>query len=321
MSDSVRGEGSSEQRHPDENVPVFIVGVTRSGTTLFQNILNRHQRLSIYSESHFIRFVCPHSPHARVEVEDLDEVLNRVRHLEREGVSRDVIRDRFSSSGGSARDLFDAILRLRMEKRGKRRMGEKTPSHFWFIDTLMQWYPHAKIVFMMRDPRDAHASFKKSRSAQGNKKVDRAAIGRALYWNQGAKALVDGLRQYPGQVFKVEFEQLVQEPGMVVRSVCDFLGESYDDRMIDVTSTNSSFEATKSKPGFRREVLNRKVGLGRVELFLLELICSRRMIENGYTPLKMPSRLISILDSLGFYERVESMHTAIRNLRSGYPRA
>jgi hypothetical protein len=44
-------EGSAAMR----NETVFIVGCARTGSTLLRQILNRHERLCLASETHFLR--------------------------------------------------------------------------------------------------------------------------------------------------------------------------------------------------------------------------------------------------------------------------
>jgi hypothetical protein len=47
------------------------------------------------------------------------------------------------------KDVFSAVLNRYAEIRGKKRRGEKTPTHCFFMDTLLTWYPSPKIVYLV----------------------------------------------------------------------------------------------------------------------------------------------------------------------------
>ena len=55
-------------------------------------------------------------------------------------------------------ELFATILQLYGQKSGAVRWGEKTPGHYRFVSTLLDWYPDCHILFVMRDPRAIVAS-------------------------------------------------------------------------------------------------------------------------------------------------------------------
>lgn len=54
--------------------------------------------------------------------------------------------------------IFASILQTYAEAHGKARCGEKTPRHYLYIDTLLEWFPRATVVFVVRDPRAVAAS-------------------------------------------------------------------------------------------------------------------------------------------------------------------
>ena len=131
-----------------------------------------------------------------------------------------------------------------MEKTNKSRFGEKTPSNFWYLDVMLAWYPQAKVIFIVRDPRDVHGSYKNHWLDQKEVIIKRRVAGRALYWNYGIQTLNKAVRKFPGQVMKVFFHTLIQDPAAAVQSVCDFIGEAYHENIIALTNTNTSFDQT-----------------------------------------------------------------------------
>lgn len=284
-------------------------------------MLDRHPHLSIYLESGFLNALPPEGESAtRATDADAARLLDRVGAAGGLAVARDEVLRRFASTDGSARALFDTLLRLRMEARGKRRFGEKTPSHFTRVDTLRAWYPDARFVYLHRDPRDAYASFKHSaahRRLLGW--ADRTLVGRCLYWNRYRDALAAAKRRFPAQVHEVELAALLRDPDGTLRGVCDFLAEPYDPGMLGVTENNSSFDDTREAVGLRPEVLDRRTRLGRMETTAIELLCGEHMLAHGLV-LSAPSRaLVPLLSRLGFHALARRAHRWIRRRRSRSP--
>ncbi len=299
--------------------PIFIVGVSRSGTTLFWHILNNHPRISIYSETHFFSRVWDKHQGPLLTPEQIREALDRVVNLELHDLAAEEIEVRFRDTDQSLQSLFDAILQLSMEKTNKSRYGEKTPSNFRYLDVMLTWYPQAKVIFMVRDPRDVHGSYKNHWLDRKEGSMNRRVAGRALYWNYGLQALNKAVQRYPGQIMKVSFHTLIQDPAATVRSVCDFIGEVYHENMSAVRNTNSSFEETK-KDGIDKVVLNRREYLSKGEIVVIEFLCGHAMMTQGYKPSIVPAILIRGLAAIGFYTALPVGHMVFRRVRSYWQR-
>lgn len=310
------GTLSSPQARSAEPL-ILVVGVTRSGTTLVSQILDRHPRLSIYFESHFMRKAWGRHPDRVLEPAEASAIVGRVLYLEKNGVTVDDVIETFLNTPRTGRDLFDALLHARRKKVGKSRVGEKTPSHFWYLEQLLEWYPDARLIFMLRDPRDAHASFRRHRYARRKPAHDRSALGRALYWNYGNRVLARVRRTHPGQVLEVRFDRLIEDTEATVRDICDFIGEPYYPAMLEVSSNNSSFEDMQGKAGIQRASLRRRQSLSRGEMICLELVSGREMLAAGYSPSMVPAGLIQSLRAVGFYAALNAVHSVVRRTR-GY---
>ena len=296
--------------------PIFIFGIGRSGTTLLARMLDLHPNLSIYLESGFLNLIAARATHATLPRDaDVATLLDRVRSLASQGVRREEVEQRFAGTDRSVRSLFDALLPLRMEARGKQRFGEKTPSHFSKVAVLRDWYPDAKFVYLRRDPRDAYASFKYSRDHRERSWTERALLGRCLYWNYYQHALLQAKRRFPELVFEVEFESLVRDPTRTLAALCDFLAEPFDANMLAVAENNSSFADTRSGTGLRPETVDRKDRLTKAEVSCIEFVCGERMLAEG-RQLSSPSRhLVPLLKLLGFYALSLRMHQFVRRRR------
>jgi hypothetical protein len=292
--------------------PIFVVGLDRSGTTLTARILDRHSRIGMCGESHFLHRTAKLDITEPLADPDAHAILDRLR-MDWIGVEADAVMSLFRRTDRSLKDLFDSMLRARMRRTGKVRCGEKTPNHFWYLDRLFAWYPDARVIYLVRDPRRLHASFE--RSGFRLSIVDRWVIPRALYWSFGARQLRRAQRDHPGRVLDVGFEELIRAPEATARKICAFLGEPFEPRMLEVEENNSSFDDLGPGAGVRTEVLERPLGLSRWKIAMLELFSGPEMLDRGYAPTVIPARLIRGLSAVGFHAALALVHRQARRMR------
>ena len=143
--------------------PLFVVGVPRSGTTVFSVKLAEATGIAIAPETHFMPEV-----YAGLKELDLssDEALDRVITKFQSGrwfgdLSLDPEQIKESFRGAKERgwaDLFSTVLQLHARKIGASGWGEKTPGHYLYVETLLDWYSGCRILFVLRDPRAVVAS-------------------------------------------------------------------------------------------------------------------------------------------------------------------
>ncbi|MEX2530938.1 MAG: sulfotransferase [Gemmatimonadota bacterium] len=294
--------------------PVFVVGLGRSGTTLTARILDRHSHISLCGETHFFPHTSRRRRRARFSDQEAREILDEL-PMTWAGADPDDVLATFRSTDRLLRSLFDSILRARMRRHGKVRYGEKTPIHFWYLDRLFEWYPDARLVYLVRDPRRVHDSFLRSHFAPGLRAIERGVVPRALYWNHGARTLGRVRATRPDQVFTLRFEDLVADPEASVRALCAFLDEPFESGMLEVTGENSSFGDLGERGGIQTQVLTRPFGLPRRTLAALEILCGAEMIKQGYEPEWMPRGWIAMLDKVGFYAATRALQYAARKMR------
>jgi len=140
--------------------PIFIFGVPRSGTTLMGKVLDRHSALSIFQETNFFTSVWEVVGDKALTEVELQTALSILREaLRANGLGADAVRGQLTRDQPTTGELFEAMLEARMLARGKRRFGDKTPFHFLYLDRLLQQYPDARLIFVLRDPRNIFSSY------------------------------------------------------------------------------------------------------------------------------------------------------------------
>jgi hypothetical protein len=232
----------SDSRH--NNGPVFIVGAPRSGTTMLQYRLRNHSRISLPTgESHFFIPLCRNADKfgdlSRVEnvrlvlaamYEQSSEFLDSDLH----GIKFDI--DRLAGElHEENRDTIPAIISGVFKKNargeGKLRWGDKTPYYVLHMPSLLEWFPDAQIVHIIRDGRDVALSLFGRRHDFRVYNIYHAA----KYWQQYVEVGCEaGARLGPKVYMEVRFENILRDPTGVFKRICAFLGEEYDDKMFDL---------------------------------------------------------------------------------------
>jgi hypothetical protein len=210
--------------------PIFIVGVPRSGTTLLRAILSAHPAITITPESHFFRFWLPRYRHlnlgnnAQFQQFWLDFAQSQI--FDSFGLSSYQLRDRLLTEQPlDFKTVFNDLMQSYAEKQGKRRWGEKTPAHYAHLATILDWYPQAQVLWIVRDPRAVAASL-----------IDKAWASSQVEVH--AQTWIDSVCYYDRhwasdpRVLLLQYETLVQDSTSEVRRLCQFLEEDFDPNLL-----------------------------------------------------------------------------------------
>lgn len=226
------------------NPYVFIVGSTRSGTTLLQRLVNAHPQIAVVHETHWIaRYFEKRTgltPEGFVTPELIPKLLEHRRFpkmkVGREALERLINSDEPVSYPSFVSALFD----LYGQHEGKSLVGDKTPAYVRSIPTLHALWPEAKFVHIIRDGRDVCLSMLNWLSEKAQVAARRRAtwtedqvLTSALWWKQ--RVLLgreDGGAPGPELYYEIRYETLVSQPATECAALCDFLGLPYDDAML-----------------------------------------------------------------------------------------
>ncbi|MBX7245165.1 MAG: sulfotransferase [Candidatus Sumerlaeaceae bacterium] len=222
-----------------DSQPVFIVGVARSGTTLLQQMLDHHPAFAFPWESHFIPVF-----HRHLAVfGDLKVAANRQRLIEAiveyvpvsfgeklpgewiPGLSA-AAPEIAASAPADYAGIVDAVYQFMVRQRGRRRWGDKTPGYINSMPLLLELFPGARFIHMVRDGRDVAASvgplsFGPSTAHLGARK-----------WVSFIRHGLNFQKAHPDRVMLLKYEDLAADPETHCRKVCEFLGEEFDPAML-----------------------------------------------------------------------------------------
>lgn len=211
-------------RETETNKPLFIGGTQRSGTSLLRALIDSNT--DIYfppaEMKFFIRFY-----HRLKSFEPLRLEENRKRFFTEYGKYRKIIMrsDIVNKAGllGLAEEgtwswpkVFNAIMCSLAAGDGKLRWGEKSPGNEFFTEQIMQFYPKAKIICTLRDPRGVVAS--------SRRRYGRGLIKPLMRWRMAARKIAFDFQRLPSETFHVVFyEDLVLNLEETIRKVFEFI--------------------------------------------------------------------------------------------------
>ena len=229
--------------------PIFIVGAARSGTTLLQYMLRSHPDISLATgESHFfIPFY-----RRRKEFGDLSdltrlrELINEVYQFRRDFFDEDLQGIRFNAESIAQQlhdrdvktvpEVISGIFQINAEAEGKARWGDKTPYYVLHLDTILEMFPNAQIVHLIRDGRDCALSMLERKWELGIFNIYQAAY----IWNKYILAGNSFGQKLPERYYKIYYEDLLNEPEKTMIDLCHFLNIKFNKQLIDFKKSDGS---------------------------------------------------------------------------------
>jgi tetratricopeptide (TPR) repeat protein len=184
----------------DSELPVFVVGMPRSGTTLVEQILASHPSVVGLGER-----------------PDLARILDVLVFNASEGQDGSLTLTDFTNLGS---DYLEAI---GPDAQGAERAVNKLPANFFFLGFIAEALPKAKIVHVRRDPVDTCLSLYMRLFTQTQTfSYDLGELGR--YYRR-YESLMKHWRKVlpPSQMIEIQYEQLVANPEAETRRLVKFL--------------------------------------------------------------------------------------------------
>ena len=244
------------------------MGMQRSGTTLMRSLLSSHPAIALAPvESHYLE------RQASVPLEPTGDrfdlfwhTLTMTRFFTSLGLDADTTKEQILEAGVTHRNVFRILLERYAQSQGKARWGDKTPGRELEYRTLLEWFPDAQLVYMVRDPRAVIASILTKWEQRMRPLVD-------VYAERWAKSaqLAQELAQHPN-VRVVHYERLTERPKREVHALCDFLGEPYVPEYLHPKRIR-----TRSLDKWRTVLSSGQVAV-------IEHVARQQMCAHGYDP-------------------------------------
>ena len=309
-----------------ENKILFVVGNSRSGTTMMGRILGNHADVYTFGELHFFGQLCsPSDASVTLREEEAVELAAKLLCIQREGYrthgnprrfqeeAREFL-DALSEYPATPAALFSAFLCREAAQNGKSIPCDQTPRNVFYIEDILRFYPQAKVINMIRDPRDVLLSQKrkwKRRFLGGTDMplretfrdwINYHPITMSRIWHTAVSA--SDRFSDNDRTMSIYFEELLAQPRTTVRQVCDFAGIGYADTLLQVPQVGSSSGADKpAQLGINPTRANswRKGELSSAEIYLCEVLNAPLMKKHNYPIVsRRPNPVRLAIDVLSF---------------------
>jgi len=278
---------------------VFIVGMSRSGTTLMARVLGKGPNAVVLRETHLFREFGGYllkGPNRTLPRNSVIKIAERFGAIQRHsyygrhrGVSVEEEYPGLLDNWEQVNTPTKLIEYLLFSKADGKVVVDQTPNHVFCLDLIRSHFSNARILNMVRDPRAVVYSQKnKWRTAKRKKEAPFFEVVRswcnyhpltqALLWKRSIDAFQDHASRHEDDAcLTVRFEQFVRQPDEVLRQVTGFCGISFREDMLDVDLSGSSNIAGRHA-GFVTEVTNRwPSGLSASERWLIERIAGEQL--------------------------------------------
>ncbi len=224
-------------------LPIFIVGMPRSGTTLIEQILASHPDVFDAGELKKIHGSSERLPALLGKEEVYPDCLPNV--------DKDTVRSLAAEYLEALRGLSPDALRI----------IDKNPLNFMHLGFIAFLFPRTRVIHCMREPLDVCVSnFVTFFTGSVPNAFDLTNLG--LYYRQYERLMDHWRRVLPVPMLEVRYEDLIADQAGVSRQLIDYCGLAWDDRCLAFHKTKRVV-LTASYQQVRHPIYSNSIGRWR----------------------------------------------------------
>lgn len=225
--------------------PVFILSAPRSGSTLLRLILNHNSYISIPNEYPLVENVIVSFAHKDViskhEAQCFIKGLSNNKHFQEWNIHLEDLLSKVKEKNVYSRSsLIQLIYSEYSKKRIKVELwGDKNIHSLAYISEILELFPKAKFIHIIRDGRDVSLSLKKVgwlfyKFPRRKRHYLNDVKGCAATWVD-ALDLINEKRHlvHDDNFHEVKYEQLITDSMLQITAICQFLGVPFENNMLD----------------------------------------------------------------------------------------
>jgi hypothetical protein len=213
--------------------PLFAVGIWRSGTSLLYALLNQHPRIALLYEGDLPLLHSFFWPGIRSNwCRRWDFWNTGMRRHQLEQIS-------LPSAPINCVKATEQVYRQYAAAKQACIWGDKSPTYFDKLLALHRQFPNARFLIIWRSPLGFCRSI--VRAAPGDDYFRRrGTLERVLLGYRQMKLQADELIRRGVPLHQVHYEELTTEPEAVLKGICNFLGVSFEPRMLSLKDADRS---------------------------------------------------------------------------------
>ena len=206
--------------------PIFIGGSMKSGTSLLRTLISSHENIFGGLETHWF---------------DKDF---RANWQDKQSKRQTCMREFFEVSAEQQQNLivcskdsfdyFNNFMNFCTEKEGKSRWVEKTPANISHVQTILEYWPNAKIINCVRDCRDVYASWKRVGKESLPFFID--------YMIKLTETLGENIHVKSSNYSYVLYEELVRNRHVQLEGLFNFIEEDYEQEIGNYKGDETVYE-------------------------------------------------------------------------------
>ena len=195
-------------------VPVFIAGMPRSGTTLTEQIIAAHSQATGVGELARWNKIEDHFRRGYVGEDAVEKILENAKLGQLKHLAKELLH------------IFHVVA-----DQNKLRIVEKTPHNFYTLGYLHLICPRAKFIHIRRNPADTFISAYRNRFSRSHGYAyDQIEYVKEYLWHEQMMDLWRSL--FPELILTINYEQLVAEPEHVAKKIFEHIDLPWEEQTL-----------------------------------------------------------------------------------------
>lgn len=226
---------------PSAKVPVFVLGMPRTGTTLLERILGGNRDVTLCGELNDFRMQFKWSSDHHC-----------LGYIDEKGIAR--------LGGIDFAELGQRYLQhVAWRVPSTHHFSDKNPGNFILAGLILRALPQARIVHLRRNPMDSCFSNLKELFAANAHPYSYSFADLAAHYRNYSRLMQHWHAIAPGRILDVHYEDMVSDPETQARQVMDYCGLAYRPEQIKVESSALPV-STASSAQVRQPIHRRNIG-------------------------------------------------------------
>lgn len=270
-----------------EKGPVYVAGLERSGTSLLYALLASHPNIAMTRRTNMWTHF--YDQYGELGDDDnLDRCIDmmmqykRLVKLDPDGAR---LRREFRAGPPTYARLFALLEQQYADRVGRPRWGDKSLHTERYAEPIFAGYPGARILHMLRDPRDRFAS------SLTRWEVRRGGVGAGTAeWLTSVQLADRNRARFPDRYLVVRYETLASRPEETIREICAFIDEPYAPEVLQMGGAPTfRDQGSNSSYGAREAGVISTDSIGRYadvlsprQIAFIHMVAADRMRSHGY---------------------------------------